>query len=399
MSILRGVPKTKTTSSIIVIGLVLSFFLFTSFVDGKGQVIEEFETALQDEDIAFLKSNVISEDPALPINEQNMKMFIQFLNEDNRKEAIMNNLKENGESEFLSLKSSNSLINKYKIVIHPYYLKLLFPEGLKKLTLSNGAEYEVEIGEEEIIDIPVIPGSYRATAHYETDFLSFETSFNFDLIEGKIIAADDKRFLHRLKLGQVAILSQWQDTDFIINDSKVHDGFDLRLNPIPIDGTHSFSIKKKFPWGTFTSEEVTIEESKTYVEGSDFAKIDAVNDTLTKQIVSTMETYLNNWQSAITENKIELLTNVTGNFIPKAEVYLSSFERLNRELINYTIEKESITIFEDIRGNYIAYVTVNESLQEVNNIIYYEDRGYFLIYNNKTGSWILDVIQEAERDY
>ncbi|OZM56000.1 hypothetical protein CIB95_14235 [Lottiidibacillus patelloidae] len=381
-------PKIKT--SIILAIILCSFFLFTSFNDGKEETISKFEEAIKNENVKALNDLLFSSEKDLSINEGTTKEILQYIKDNSLQDEIISAIKQEGKHDLFSLVKDTKLglFENYVLVFHPYYMEVTYPEGLKKITIKNGKEIQINPNEKKTT-IPVVPGIHIIKAFFETDYLSFTHSFQLDVSE-----VDANRIYKKyLKVGSVDIMPVWSDVTYYINGKEVKAEVGnnaLTLNPIPLDGSVSIYYSKEFPWGTFQTEEFIISEGKPYHEWKTFAGIDPVNDTVAIQINESLIKFLNSWEEAIENHDLNIVKNITEEFNSNIEIFFNSIKRLNWKLVNFEIKNNPPQIFSNAKGKYSAVVSVKESyFSEREGITYYIDLSYVLRYDPDQNEWAI----------
>ncbi len=170
-----------------------------------------------------------------------------------------------------------------------------------------------------------------------------------------------------------------------------------------LNSYETISISKKFPWGTFESDTLSLAEAGTL----DFT-INSMNDTLIRQLQSAVVKYLEEDAYAISNLKPDNYSNITDPLLSERRSYIQKLVDENHRIVRVSdkahFDMNSIQ-FDDEDGDYYARITeqyvyhfqeyqggifrpirleMTEARENIQHAMRYDaNRGEWVIYENR----------------
>ena len=378
----------KNKSKVIIIFItifVTLIFLISSFSLSKEEVLSKFELALINGNSSMLAKYVKVEDEKA--NSKELQPLIDGYDKDEaRIRNIVNDLENSGKSGKLTLESKKTFFNeKYYIDIDTIIVNFIsnisgvdIEFSNKKFNLIDGAEFDV------------IPGTYEVLYKYKTNYGDISDSKIVNLMEDETVEVNiDGRY--------ITLYSNFDDSKVFIND--VDTGLEAKdiknYGPFPKDKDIKIDLKREFPWGIISSEEVLI-SNEQYIN----LNINMVNDELNTIIDEKVnEFYFSSFEALNSKDKSLILgatdevKEMIYNYIDEKAFLLSNNYKISD--LSVEIEKSDFKYEDNIykaslvtRIDYNVYKKLLPFVKEFN-------QSYFILnleYEN--GDFIIKGIQK-----
>jgi uncharacterized membrane protein YvbJ len=383
--------KSKVHSVIILAVFTFTFFIFTTMLESKEQVIAKFENAIEAEDIEALKRLVKSMDSELKINSANVKKIRDFIIEDI--DETMKQIQLN-DHEFLTLKEEKKWIffKGYSIEVQPYYIKLDLDKGVQSITFNDGQKLAFDDLNPKTVKIPMLPGYVNFVVTFHSAFTTHEKVYNKRL--HPVFIDENREFLVQVIGNKVDFHSSWGEAEMIVNGQSigVQKNWPVTFRPVIYNGSISVYIKKKFPWGTYSSDIVDVKEAKHYLG------INPIDDNISKAIQEDADIFMASMQQAFNERNVDLLINATDNMKLQLYSIMNYDEDIAGQNISYSkivsyIVPKPINIspinFEDkdLGVSFSATISIDEKYKYKGRE-YGQGKNYEFVYDEKNDQWL-----------
>lgn len=363
-------------SGIGLIILLIGAYIMIDKMNSPTKLVQEFQTAVEEEDTEALTSILTTEHEDLEVNEDTVNAFIALYKSKNTEfKNIVSQLTyqaEGAESAYGSLpvelqKNGKKLLffDDYQLVLLPVYLEVttnyentdIFVNG-DKLATADEENFTGEVG-------PLTPGLHEVKAVYDTGFFHLDKEAEVEASDPTFapytdlyLDGDDVTFnltSNRYdQLSSIKLLINGEETDFdLIQDDRV--------GPLLTDGSMNASFEAEFPWGTLTTDEVPIDDS--YIDFN-FGDNQEFRQELMDLIVKFNEEYTEVFANA----KDDVFTTTT---LPLQEVILEESSILKEEDIVYKGAFHGVDFYEESFELVKSYDDIWEV--EVDTITYFEE--------------------------
>lgn len=330
--------------------IVLALIFITAFGLGlysqsENMVLKNLETALKKDKPSKVSNNIMVDGKKM--RSSDLEPIAKYYSKNNSLvDHIIQDLKNNKESQFFSLKESQFLFLKsYKISIKTLSLKVN----------TNFKDSKVFINDKELDKTNsangLIPGTYKVRVSLSTEFGEIDEKKDILLLQ------DDKIDLN-LNAGKINLNSNFSDSKVFINDKDTgKEVSDIKgYGPVPLDKDINIYIQREFPWGTIKSDVAKVSQNLDIN-----LNINMANDELKRQIDTLVNGFYKSVFNSLNSNdyskiensnedaKVELFNNIKQESLILRNVY--NLSELNTEI------KNSEFFYKD--NNYTANVVVN----------------------------------------
>ncbi|MRX71133.1 hypothetical protein GJU40_02975 [Bacillus lacus] len=442
METTKKINKKKTPliflTFILLVGILITCFFYFSRPNGE-EVVNQFETAVNQEDIETLKS-LIDSNKEIELTDQHLEQLIEFAKsepsylkemifilkaqvaiEENDKEAKAQNIIFKGATEGEILSSGDYYIEKekgffssYKIHPRPYSLTITSdqPDSILKVNNKKVLTTKNDNLEATLKNLP--PGIYTVSGTKEYEFAKLDTSEEINLFNDseheKSVSIDltGEKITIESTVDDVSVFVNGKDTGkvaTVVEESLLNTRKDdaALFGPFSTDGSIEVHGEATFPWGVVKSETQTI--------GKDTRSLNITPDPIADsdvkdQIVETINTYTKQHIEAFVKQDAGIITTATNKII-KDHANDIQFDKTNEHYwkgealgTKIDIDKASLTFeegqhqvtipveFHYNQKEYIKGFTDNEPIEEV-----FESASVVLSYNDEEKIWLVSDIQ------
>lgn len=419
--------KRKLLTILAVIILIAGFATYKvgESMTSKDNVLEKFITAITEKDIPELAKLVKSSDPRLEINEENLKPFLDYIDEnpsyfdrlttsimeqsENQNQQMRNNNKsmpafsKDEDTNIISLKKKGKkfvFYDNYQLEMQPFFVRIstnykdaIISINGKEIGVADSENFSKEFG-------PFAPGRYTIKSSYTGEYTTIENETAIDLITDYY---DSNSKVSRYDL--------YLDGRYVYADTNHYDGnifingkdsglTAMEMNEIglgPVDDSTAIYLSKDFPWGNITSEEVTVGESGSYLS----LYLDPINITVQDQIMEAINIFVNDNIQAKNARDASKYTNIDKEFqtrlednfnnkIAWEEVFTGKAKGMLYDLDTLKLYHESTEYHSSIKGQFV-YEGVNyyEGYETPELVETTENMQYNLKYDEKDKKWII----------
>ncbi|WP_462410125.1 zinc ribbon domain-containing protein [Neobacillus sp. Marseille-QA0830] len=409
------------TALVVLFGGYQALSAFTS----KDRLIDQFHTALIDNDAKKAASLLSSDDPKAKIDENSVKGLLKYYKEnpdeindlfqDLSMQAKLYDQNDNSPGQGLTDLASDFLnqdmigldkdskllfFNRYKLNVNTVYLNVstnykntkLYVDG-KKVGEAKSQDYQTTVG-------PFLPGIHEAKADLKSKFVDLKTKK-----EIKLINTGNKASVDLTLDGQDVTIDLGQSEGGSGRDYKGKlyiNGKDVGINPFknytfgPVltDGSMKLSVSAEMPWGKVKTEEVPI-------KGSEVSLSLVSDDSTRKDIMDQIVKYKQEELQALVNDDVTKFTTVTDDwkedraenideFVSSGSLYQGTFKAMKFDLNSFTTAYEEglwkVTVN--------AEGTFNESTYETGETPELEDTTddftFTVVYDEKTKKWLVN---------
>ena len=292
-------------------------------------LIETFRESIEDQDEKVLQSLLTSEtDEWAPAAEDAAKLA-DFLREDpSRLKELTDKLEaqaaaaENGTISYEGSDTPYASVNLkkggkkwlffegYSLTVTPVHvLAEVSHDGIE--LYMDGKMEEKQAREKETYKIgPLMPGRHSIKGILAGPYTSAEESEDFELYNEEY---DNVYKEIKFKAGTVHSLSAYKDSALFINGKKtditLSNESSKEIGLLPLDGSVPIHIEKKFPWGTYTSEDIMAEER--YINFTDLQVLDeSVQEDIMEMLNESWKQYVQTLNT-VNPNKMKLMPEVS----------------------------------------------------------------------------------------
>ncbi|CAH1216875.1 hypothetical protein PAECIP111893_04194 [Paenibacillus plantiphilus] len=415
----RGISRRNVlllAAVVLLAGILYGAYEFGAYWTSKERLIDNFETALQDQDGKALAGLLASDDEKLVINEETISGYMKFMKENSTyvnktiraltKESFLLEddwAAEGDENEVIHLRKSGKFLfyDQYELVVSPVFITIstnykdaaLTING-KEVAKSDKPDYSQRFG-------PYFPGIYKLEAKLKTDFVALEKQ------EEAIVMTAGEEFSASLYL-------DGQEVSFDTNTNGVSDlkgkllinGKDTGINPfetqtfgpVTTDGAMKLAIEAEYPWGTMKTAEIPINGSHVEINLAE-------NSPIQDEIVDAVVKYNKEELEAFTSGEVQKITQGTDNIKSSLQERID-YEKQQQSSYTgkYTgasIDMESFALTYDEGKWKVSVLTIAKYM----SAYYYtadvvpdlgedgQGRYFVLIYDEASKKWQVDVIQ------
>lgn len=394
---------TNKQKIIIIVGIVLlvgfGSFSYVIAKSSKSRVISEFEKTLNSKNPYRIYKYMKSGDPQLEVNEETIKPFVDYLNENpDRKREFVNILRyEDSSRDLLKLKSEEGFLGlKYYIELSSVNLNINVNLENTKIYLNEKEVYDTKEEDSYFKVGPIFPGTYNLKSIYKNEYGQISESRNISVLlyENNIDV--------KLKGVKLTIDSNYRDSNVFINgddSGKTVDEFKER-GPIPSDGSCNVYVERQFPWGIVKSDEKTIGDS-----GVIKLDLNPLTDDLRMHLEGIYKDFYNDLFRAVTDGNKDKIKNTSSTI--KDELYNKYYQKgmiikNSYELKDLKWEQNNISMkYED--GKYKTYAIAEISYQKQQSIVFIPyneetiNKSFMteLTYDKGSDSWIVTKVDEV----
>lgn len=415
--------KRKIIAIVVIVILALGFggYKVGESLTSPDKVVEQFIAAVSKKDTKSMIQILKSSDRRLEINEENLKPFINYIDEnpsyfDKLSKSLMEQSNDKAVPVFsqdenrlnnvnmitLEKKGKKFLIyDNYEIVLQPFFLQISTNNENTKILINDkevdrtvNGNYFKEFG-------PLIPGKYTVKVQYEGEYATLEDKMDIQLVSdnynssNKIISCTLDIYM-----SYVLIDSDYYDSNVLINGEDI--GLTVsEVNEMggigPLANNTKIQLKREFPWGIIESEEVEPNEW-------DFVEIylNPKNEKLQEDIMKAVNTFLYDEVQALTARDPHKFTNIgepehSRRFdIIDRMIYWGELYKGN--LLSALYDLDSLFVFNDYDESYrvqINCISKNEvtyyyeGYEPGDLVDDYNSRAYYLWYDSGDKKWII----------
>lgn len=385
---------------IMLIGLLVGCgsFSYVMAKSSKSTVVSGFEKTLNSKNPYKIYKYMKSGDPTLEINEETVKPFVDYLNENpDRKREFVNTLRyEDSSKDLLKLKSEEGFWGlKYYIELSPVNLNINVNLENTKLYLNEKEIYDTKEEDSSINIGHIFPGAYNLKSIYTNEYGQISESKNISVL------SYENNIDVKLQGVKLTLDSNYRDSDVFINgdnSGKTVEQFQ-KIGPIPSDGSCNVYVERQFPWGSVKSEEKSIGDS-----GIMKLDLSPLTDDLRMHLEEVYKDFYNNLFKALTDSDKGKIKN-TSNTI-KDELYNKYYEKgfiikNSYELKDLKWEQNNISMKYE-GGKYKTYAIAEISYQKQKTIVFIPyneetiNKSFMteLTYDENNDSWVVTKVEE-----
>ena len=388
--------KRKAIAIFALIVLVLGFSTYKigESLTSQDKVLERFFQAVSEQDTAGLANILVSSDIRLELNEENLKSFINYIDENpSHFDKLTTSLREQSEAinrsnpkldrdQMVSARNEDNfnnytiylrkngkkyfLYDNYEIVMQPFFVNISTNYGDVKiyiddveLGVSTGEEYSKEFG-------PIVPGKHTVKGVYEGEYTTVEEVEDLYLISNNNYSSNNNILDYHMYLDMehITIDTNFQDADVIVNGQKIdyQAGEFANTGLGPVTGDTTIQLSMDFPWGTITTEEKAVSEVGWYMD----LYFDPINDKVREDIMAEVNKFLKDDIEALTARDASKYTNLMNPILEGKsniiEGMLNSEQMYKAELRSSRFDLDSLVIGTD----YKATIRCNINRPKVN---------------------------------
>lgn len=344
----KKVIDEKTKKKRKIIAIVASIVLILGFASYKvgesltsqDKVLEKFFDAVSEKDTLELANLLTSSDRRLELNEDNLKSFINFIDENpsyfekmstslreqgvkinkpniNRDRDIMamagDDEEDDSQNNMIYLRKSGKkylLYDNYEIVMQPFFVNIstnhsdvaLYIDE-QEIGTSTNDSFSKEFG-------PLVPGKYTVKGIYEGEYTTVEEEADINLMSNNMYSSNNNIVDQTLnfEMQYVAIDTNFSDADVIVNGTKIDaqasDFMDMGLGPVA--GDTAVQLSKDFPWGTITTDELLVSDIDWYMS----IYFNPINDKVQNDIMESINKFLVEDIDALNTRDVSKYTNI-----------------------------------------------------------------------------------------
>jgi uncharacterized membrane protein YvbJ len=386
--------KRLLTPLIILLSLIVFFFMSTMMVLQEKTLLT-FQEALINKDVDQLQALLSSEDQNFIITTENVERFLTYLDSFKKdKESLLESIKLGQNHELLSINTQKKwmFFEDYVFQVKPFFIEFTIDEFVKEIEIVGVETLQAE-GLEKIRSGPLMPGTYDIVATHHMGYVPDYTSNN------KIAAipaiANEERVI-RSGIGTKYIVFRAYNAlggTVFINGKETQliiDNDEQKIYGVPTDGSITLSVKKKFPWGEFTTEEVVVSGKETFVH------LDSTNEEVTKQVLAVANEFAASWVEAFNKQDPSLLKHVTPEMRESMESKMTNLYEVGILTLTKTdVQKQIETFLLSIEGAQTHELPIQKEYYtaSISIVEYFGDNGtagsvYVLYYNLVEGKWL-----------
>lgn len=388
----------------ILVGAAFGSYKYFVNEESEEKLIETFENAIAEKDYATLVQIIDSPDKRLSLNEDNIKPFVSYFEQNPQNFSAMirqlNNesIYTNNDEQILKVVEAEKkyyVIPTYKFEIVPSYVSV-HTNRLNAVINMNGNEVAVADEETFVKNIgPLVPGSYEIEAIWDAQYMTLKVKQSVDLfsdegtnqlveldLTGETISVSSNYADAKLFVDNV-------DTGLIIDEAKV-------FGPIITDGSMSIHAEKEFPWGTVKSPTIKIKDTDSVL-----LTIDEFSGDLQNTITEFGKQYSTEIMNLIKSNTLANIqpkfatnshhTNLVEEIHAKSGVVVPEKVLFDLDTFDYVEgnNKEAIVHYNQ---KIMFSVQVNNENGEAENIPYELTEKVSLLYKPEENSWEMTSI-------
>ncbi|OZM56014.1 hypothetical protein CIB95_14320 [Lottiidibacillus patelloidae] len=405
--------KNALLYSIVVIFLLSIFFFVSSLFVAKEKSLATIEEAFLNNDVEVLQKLLTSTDSELEMSRMNIEMFLGYLERYKIEEkTLLEAIREGKEHHLLAITTKKKwyFFEEYVFAIKPFYIEMAIDPHIQEIEIV-GIENLIPNGADKVRSSPLMPGAHQLYVTHVTEYgpvykskLSipvFRTTANQHHIVKQEVKTRYIEFQAYDAYGGTLLINGKPTNIIVDTNDRVK-----KIYGIPTDGTYAISVKKKFPWGEYTSAEVKI------LSNIERVRLNPLNEEMVQEIHSVMVEFGESWQVAFNNNDPTRLKHVTpkmrehlGGRIKEFYSYgVTRLEEINvwnlsvseRELI--TLSKEEVEEKKDLLLKQKEYYHTSGFTSERYNIDrYHPVFQYYLHYDMQDGKWyVYDEVREYD---
>ncbi|WP_163970580.1 zinc ribbon domain-containing protein [Oceanobacillus halotolerans] len=355
---------------LILAGIGYGGYTYLSSITAPEAFLDEFETAVQEEDVATLRNMLEPSVDSLILEDAHMEELVSYYQASPEAfQNILDNLEtqaETGERDpeaLLQLVTDGKqyvLFDAFHLEMQPVEISVSANFDGTAIAIDGSSIGSVESGQTLISD-PLLPGSHVVTANYDGEYGQYEqevTVNTFDLELEDNVAAVDIAF----DGNYVTLTATDPEAYLYLNGINTGQQFkDIsEYGPIKTDGTMTLQAITEYPWGDVQSEPVQLTDTEQ--EEIHF-ELDLVNERLEDQVMDAVnnhvreyiDAYLNLDTSYFTYMKNEdYLANMEDNF----EQMTEDGWGFRGDAVSAEYDLGSLKVQED-DGGYVANILVD----------------------------------------
>lgn len=394
----------------------------------KEKVVEKFITAITEKNMTELAKIVKSSDPRLEINEESLKPFIDYIDEnpsyfdrlttsileqtEKQNQQVRNNNKnmpafsKSEDTNIINLKKKGKkfiFYDNYQLEIQPFFARIStnYKDAIiyindKEVGVSDREDFSKEFG-------PFAPGKYTIKSTYTGEYANIENKQSIDLITDYYNSDSKVSYVDLYLEGRyVYVDTNYYDGKILINgkDSGLT-AMDVNNYSLgPVDNTTKIQLSKEFPWGNITSEEVLVGESDVYLQ----LYINPINAEVQEKIMETINIFANDNINAQNTRDISKYSNIEESFKARlkesfdnriywGEMFSGKAKSIIYDLDSHMIYEEDDIYYSSINGQFTydwtSYYEGDEIQSMEEETVTLE---YTLIYDEKDKKWLLYII-------
>lgn len=366
---------------IVIVILASGYFLWKSIPTAEEKV-DEFETALEEEDADKLLDILEPEDQNMNMDEHGMHAFIDYFNEvDQDKKEMLAHLSEQAddnklgidENYFVHLEKNHNrfFTSKYELVVSPVYFRfeLYYPGG--EVYLNDELVHKTDDQEEHESDRigPFVPGKYTFVAEHDSPVKTFtaesdvtvplQTSreqelITFDFGNWKSISL----YQYDANLEKYKLFLEGEDTGEVLTMDNPF----VHIDPESSD--LKAYLEGDFPWGTMKSEEIELAEGSDHNKPRFFAEGD-----MQQEIIDVLKAYHEKKPEFIAEMDKDYISpyttkNTANKLQRKVEELKEDGQHYRGKFIELEYFPETMVAHKSIDSEYVVLVVVREHVEE-----------------------------------
>ncbi|OZM56013.1 hypothetical protein CIB95_14315 [Lottiidibacillus patelloidae] len=302
--------QTKIIPIVIIAGLLSLFFSVSSLMVQKEKSLTSLQNAIETGDVTVLQQLLTSEDSKLEMTKENVERFLTHLDTlPKDKDSLLEAVSQGTNHPLLSISTQKKWLffEAYEFAVQPIYIDFdIEDEYVKEIEIVGVGKLKVD-GESVIRSVPLMPGNYKLISKHETDYQGEflkSTSVNAIPLLAKennvmpLTISTDYIFIYTNSVDSSLIVNG-QATDITISESP------QKVHGLPSDGRIMIAIEKEFPWGTITSEEVSVDRRNVQIY------LNLENDKVKKDVSEVANTFVRSWLKSVETNDISNIENTS----------------------------------------------------------------------------------------
>ncbi|WP_042222020.1 zinc ribbon domain-containing protein [Oceanobacillus manasiensis] len=408
--------KTKIMlfSSAALILLLIGAYVVGNTMTSPKHVLNEFRSAIQDEDAEKLAALLTADNDELEITEASVKGMIQhYQSKTNEFKVLMNHLEYQAGGEVdqygmyaLDLQKDGKkflLFDDYQLIVNPVYVEVAtnykdtdIIVNDEVITTADSENFRQEIG-------PFLPGELTITAALDTGFFNLERDQtvvgepSFPSYVDLYLEGDNVTFDLMMKgydeLSSVQLFVNGVDTGMDLTK-------DERVGPLLTDGSMHVSFEADFPWGTVRTNDQPLTER--YMEFN-FGDSDEFKQQIQDVLMTYNEEFGEVYSTANPDSLTTAVPDLKERIVEEAAynlendiVYSGAFHGMDFYQDSFELEK-SYEGFWELTVDTITYYeeAMYEKGSETEMEQIDDETRYHLAYDQQQEIWIVRGIDTA----
>ncbi|MCD5324185.1 MULTISPECIES: protein kinase domain-containing protein [Pontibacillus] len=361
------------TASVLLVGAVLfGTYTYTAAKYNKDATIEQFEQAIIEEDKETLKDLLVSEDQRLKIRDQEINVFLDYLEHDptymddlisgledltDQQISLSNAAKASSKEPrkdlpFTFVKGDKKyvVIDTFKLQVSPKYITVHANLANTKILLNDkevantpSENYSQDFG-------PFMPGLYSVEAEWTSEYATLQDQQTIELFN-----TSEEKMMANFNLSGyfIELNSNYEEAKVFINDEDtrllVKDS--QQFGPVQGNGSQKVHTEVTLPWGTVKSDEVTV-KGQSIID----LPIVPLTDELKHELMKVTNEYASSVVKSYTSNDASQLKHSSQDVFlthkERLETYKDENQTWKGQLIKTSYDLNSFDLYQNGQDEY-----------------------------------------------